>query len=128
MPDGQSLKVELVHALHPDAPFICLIDYSETSDMAFVQTLLDGNGQEIHKIGKLKLSKNFINSNFQTHSPTLTMALRPISLFKAPKLTMLSALKSKPSQTWTKFTRQHVQSMNTLPRCVQHSIFIFVSS
>jgi hypothetical protein len=50
MPDGQELKVELVHALHPDAPFICLIDVNEASDMAFVQTLIDGNGQELHKI------------------------------------------------------------------------------
>jgi hypothetical protein len=52
LPDGNVLKLELVHALHPDAPFICLFDYDTNSDLAFVQTLLDGNGQEIHKIGK----------------------------------------------------------------------------
>jgi len=50
LPDGKSIKVELVHALHPDAPFICLFDYDNSIDMFFVQTLLDGNGQEIHKI------------------------------------------------------------------------------
>lgn len=51
LPNGAMFNVELVHALHPEAPFICLFDYEHTSDMAFVQTLIDGNGQEIHKIG-----------------------------------------------------------------------------
>jgi len=50
LPDGNTLKVELVHALHPDAPFICLLDCEHLSDIAFVQTLLDGTGKEIHRI------------------------------------------------------------------------------
>jgi hypothetical protein len=66
LPDGKTIKVELVHALHPDAPFICLFDYDTTTDMFFVQTLLDGNGKEIHKID------SFSNS-YQGFSPDMLL-------------------------------------------------------
>ncbi|KAI6240595.1 hypothetical protein M3Y99_00428700 [Aphelenchoides fujianensis] len=50
LPDGKVLHVELVPALHPDAPFICSFKEDPPMDMAFVQTLVDGHRQDVHRI------------------------------------------------------------------------------
>jgi len=76
LPDGKTIKVELVHALHPDAPFICLFDYDNTIDMFFVQTLLDGSGEEIHKIDSFSNSYQGFSSDMLLKSAEIDDCVR----------------------------------------------------
>ncbi|KAI6204955.1 hypothetical protein M3Y94_00737500 [Aphelenchoides besseyi] len=50
LPDGKVLHVELAYALHEEAPFICTFKEDPPTEMAFIQTLVDANGTEIHRI------------------------------------------------------------------------------